>query len=173
MTSKPGFNQDLGKQFVPFWNGLIHLVGRVEQGTILRRFDWNNIIQECENFERDYLNTSNFCESCLFSQIPSFLETSLEEADKVGIQDCKKMAQDNDLIYLYCIEKKFGKKKVWLVFWIVFFVLICIIVGFIIFQRYKKHDLSKQFYPHKSVLFSNIRSLPVRNMLRRPSYRRI
>lgn len=127
------FNKDLGKQFVPFWNGLIHLVGNIEKGTIIRRSDWSNIIQECEQFEKDFLNTSAFCESCTFYGMPSFLESRWKQAKEAGINDCKKMAQDNDFLYLYCMEKEKGKnpsnkKLLWLLLLLLIIPIIIIII---------------------------------------------
>lgn len=137
-----GFNVDLGKQFVPFWNGLIHLVGRVENGTIIRRYDWTDIIQECENFEKNYMNSTSFCESCTFYGMPSYLEKKMEEAKQAGITDCKTIAKDNDFLFLYCQEKmeKRGKGWVWIPLILLLLLLFCV-VGVILL---KSVNLSRQ-----------------------------
>jgi len=100
-AGKTAFNVDLEKQFVPYWNGLLHLVARVEDRNLVRRYDWDRVIRDCEAFESNYVNTENFCESCPFLQIPSFVREKTR-----GVWDCKKVAQDNDVVYIYWAERK-------------------------------------------------------------------
>ena len=172
--SQGGFNQDLGKQFVPFWNGLIHLVGKVENGTILRRTGWNNIIRECEQFESDYLNSTGFCESCTFYNMPSFLQQTLDANPDL---DCKTLAQDNDYLFLYCMEKKSSQTglKSWKKWWVIGICLILSGLVVVMWWSFQKkipfdnnknvsNDLSKQFHTPPSVLFSKSKPLPPRNL---------
>lgn len=97
------FNVNITKQWIPYWNGLLHVIGTLEDGVIVRRYDWDRVIADCEAFEAAYMNTSGFCESCVFSQIPPFLQSRL--AQKPASMDCKTFAQDNDIVYHYCIEQ--------------------------------------------------------------------
>jgi hypothetical protein len=176
MSKKKGFNQDLGKQFVPFWNGLIHLVGKVENGTIIRRTDWENMIRECEDFEKNYMNSSAFCESCTFYTMPSFLQKKIDENPNV---DCKMLAQDNDFLYSYCLEKRFpikesksNKKKYFLLSFFMMGMLLSMAFFFWWWQSRKKivpmvnktNDLSKQLYPNTSLLRSKTKPLSVGNL---------
>lgn len=105
-THETVFNIGLNKQFVPFWNGLMHLIGTIKNDVITMRYDWYNIIAECETFEKEYLNTSGFCESCVFYEMPDFLNKTLQNAESQGITDCKVIAQDNDIIYTFCRERQ-------------------------------------------------------------------
>jgi len=122
------FNQDISSQFVPYWNGLLHVVGNIENGVILRRYDWNGIIADCESFESTYLNTSGFCEQCPFSQIPNYVEGVIAAAASNNITDCKQIAQDNDIIYLYCIQKQRARSS-----WIILILSIIAALGIFIF----------------------------------------
>jgi hypothetical protein len=100
------FNVGLNKQFVPFWNGLMHLIGVIQNDVITMRYDWHNIIHECEDFEKNYLNTNGFCESCVFYEMPSYLDLVMENAQKAGATDCKEIAKDNDIVYTFCAERQ-------------------------------------------------------------------
>lgn len=120
------FNVGLNQQFVPFWNGLMHLIGVVKDHVITMRYDWYNIIKECEIFEKEYLNTSGFCESCVFNEMPSYLNGVLQQAWKDGITDCKEIARDNDIIYTFCVERKRTRR----VLWAFIFFLLFLIIGF-------------------------------------------
>lgn len=142
MSSK-GFNVDLGNQFVPFWNGLIHLVGKVENGTVIRRTDWKNVIQECKEFEKNYLNSNGFCESCTFFGMPDFLEKKMEEAKAFGLSDCKQIAKDNDYLYLYCVETTQPKKnkspsKKGGLWWKIILSLFFIFIGIFLFVKIRQ-----------------------------------
>ena len=105
-VGESGFNVGLNKQFVPFWNGLMHLIGVVKNDVITMRYDWHNIIKECEQFEGKYLNTSGFCESCVFYEMPSYLEGVMRDAERRGATDCKEIARDNDIVYTFCRERQ-------------------------------------------------------------------
>lgn len=134
---KTEFNKEISKQFVPYWNGLLHLVANVEDGVIVRRYDWNNVIHDCEKFEQEYLNTENFCESCLFYNIPSDVEEIVTKANLQGIYDCKQIAQDNDIVYTYCIQRK---KKSRTNILVVALIVSLIVLGgvFVYFRFYKR-----------------------------------
>lgn len=125
------FNVGLNQQFVPFWNGLMHLIGVIKNDVITMRYDWYDVIKECETFEKNYLNTSGFCESCVFYEMPSYLNDVLKKAQMEGITDCKEIAKDNDIIYTFCMERQRTKRSLWLL--IVF--LLLIIIGFILWFR--------------------------------------
>lgn len=129
---KTEFNKDISRQFVPYWNGLLHLVADLENGVLVRRYDWDNIIRECEQYEHDYLNTENFCEACIFYDIPRKLESTLQRAHEQGIYDCKQIAQDNDIVYTYCIEKQQQKRL--FVMWIVLMIGLIVVAGFLLYR---------------------------------------
>lgn len=119
------FNVGLNKQFVPFWNGLMHLIGVIKNDVITMRYDWYNIIHECEVFEKEYLNTHGFCESCVFYEMPSFLKQVMRDADAKGMTDCKQIAQDHDIIYTFCIERQQTKRRLRL---LIFFLFLMIMI---------------------------------------------
>lgn len=125
------FNVGLDKQFIPFWNGLMHLIGVIKNHVITMRYDWYNIISECETFEKEYLNTSGFCESCVFYQMPSYLNEVLDKAKQDGLTDCKEIAKDNDIIYTFCIERK--RTRRWL--WVFIFIMLLFVVFFLIWYK--------------------------------------
>jgi hypothetical protein len=102
-AGKTTFNTDIEKQFIPYWNGLLHLVARVDNENIVRRYDWDRIVRDCEDFEKRYMNTSGFCESCAFYTIPSYLDTKISPW---RFHNCKRLAQDNDVLFLDCKEKQ-------------------------------------------------------------------
>lgn len=128
------FNVGLNKQFVPFWNGLIHLIGVIENDVITMRYDWYNIIKECETFEKEYLNTTGFCESCVFYEMPSYLKEVMQKAQEDGITDCKEIAKDNDIIYTFCVERKRTRRRLWLVMG----VLVALSIFFLVLIRKMK-----------------------------------
>ena len=129
------FNQDISTQFVPYWNGLLHVVGNIEDGVILRRYDWEGIMADCESFESTYLNTSGFCEQCPFSQIPNYVEGVIAAAASNNITDCKQIAQDNDVIYLYCLQKqRAGSSWIILILSIIAALVIIIVIIFFYFK---------------------------------------
>lgn len=130
-VGQSGFNTGLNKQFVPFWNGLMHLIGVIKDDVITMRYDWDNIIQECEEFEKNYLNTQGFCESCVFYEMPSYLDGVMRDADARGATDCKEIAKDNDIIYSYCVERR--RTRWWLR--AVMVVLLLVAVGLIAWLR--------------------------------------
>lgn len=102
------FNTDIAKQFVPYWNGLLHVVARVDpdtDGILIRRYDWDAMREECQQFQSDYLQSQDFCDHCAFSQIPAWLENQM--AGSTWIWDCKTIAQDNDILYTYCVQKQY------------------------------------------------------------------
>lgn len=120
------FNVGLANQFVPFWNGLIHLIGVIKNDVITMRHDWYNIIRECEDFEKNYLNTSGFCESCVFYEMPSYLKQVMADADAAGIYDCKEIARDNDIIYTFCRERQQTRRRLrWVI--VLLLLLICLL----------------------------------------------
>ena len=132
-----GFNVGLDKQFVPFWNGLIHLIGVVKNDVITMRYDWNQIIKECEQFEKEYLNTSGFCESCVFYKMPSYLKGVMRDADAAGLSDCKVIAKDNDIIYTYCMERQRTRSRLrWLILFLI--LLTAGLVAWIVVRRRQK-----------------------------------
>lgn len=117
------FNVGLNKQFVPFWNGLMHLIGIIKNDVITVRYDWYDIINECETFEKEYLNTEGFCESCIFYQMPSFLKEVMAQADAAGITDCKEIAKDNDIIYTFCRERQQTRRRLRFIIFLLLLVL--------------------------------------------------
>lgn len=122
------FNVGLAKQFVPFWNGLMHLIGSIENHVITMRYDWYNIIRECEEFESKYLNTSGFCESCVFYEMPSYLNEVMRQAESEGQTDCKLIAKDNDIIYTYCSERQRTRRRLrWTAFALVLIIIVLIV----------------------------------------------
>lgn len=123
------FNAGLDKQFVPFWNGLMHLIGVIKNDVITMRYDWYNIIKECEEFEKNYLNTSGFCESCVFYEMPSYLKTVMTQADAAGLSDCKEIAKDNDIIYTYCRERQQTRRKLRLIILLLLLLLLLLVFG--------------------------------------------
>lgn len=123
------FNVGLDKQFVPFWNGLIHLIGVIKNDVITMRYDWYNIIKECEEFEKDYLNTSGFCESCVFYEMPSYLKGVMAQADAAGLSDCKEIAKDNDIIYTFCRERQQERRKLRLILLLLLLLLLLLVFG--------------------------------------------
>lgn len=123
------FNVGLDKQFVPFWNGLIHLIGVIKNDVITMRYDWYNIIKECEEFEKDYLNTSGFCESCIFYEMPSYLKGVMAQADAAGLSDCKEIAKDNDIIYTFCRERQQERRKLRLILLLLLLLLLLLVFG--------------------------------------------
>lgn len=123
------FNVGLDKQFVPFWNGLIHLIGVIQNDVITMRHDWYDIIDECENFEKNYLNTSGFCESCVFYEMPSYLKGVMAQADAAGLTDCKEIAKDNDIIYSFCRERQQTRRKLRWIILLLFLLIILLILG--------------------------------------------
>jgi hypothetical protein len=123
------FNVGLDKQFVPFWNGLIHLIGVIKNDVITMRYDWYNIIKECEEFEKDYLNTSGFCESCVFYEMPSYLKGVMAQADAAGLSNCKEIAKDNDIIYTYCRERQQTRRKLRLIILFLLLLIVLLIFG--------------------------------------------
>lgn len=131
------FNVGLNKQFVPFWNGLIHLIGVIKNDVITMRYDWYNIIRECETFEKEYLNTTGFCESCVFYEMPSFLKQVMRDADAKGLTDCKQIAQDHDIIYTFCIERQQTRTRLR-----IFVLVLLSMIGFIAWLIYRKMKLS-------------------------------
>lgn len=132
-THETVFNVGLNKQFVPFWNGLMHLIGTIKNDVITMRYDWYNIIHECETFEKNYLNTNGFCESCVFYEMPSFLKETLQTADSQGITDCKVIAQDNDIIYTFCRERQRTRRRMRLL--ILFLLFVIILLGLRLFKK--------------------------------------
>jgi len=124
------FNENINKQFVPYWNGLLHLVGKIENGVLIRRYDWENIIKDCENFEKDYLNTLDFCENCMFSELPSYLDNVIQTANQAGVYDCKQIAQDNDIIFSYCDQIQKTKKKLTIFIGVLVATVIILVVVF-------------------------------------------
>ena len=38
--------------------------------------------------------------------MPEFLDRSMEDAKQAGVTDCKQIAQDNDILYTHCKQKK-------------------------------------------------------------------
>lgn len=129
------FNVGLNKQFVPFWNGLIHLIGVIKNDVITMRYDWYNINNECETFEKEYLNTNGFCESCVFYEMPSYLTGVLADAHAKGITDCKQIAKDNDIIYTFCRQRQRETRRLRLLI-----VLLVLAIGAIIwFLRRSKN----------------------------------
>lgn len=122
------FNVGLDKQFVPFWNGLIHLIGVIKNDVITMRYDWYNVIKECEEFEKDYLNTTGFCESCVFYEMPSYLKGVMDQADAAGLSDCKQIAKDNDIIYTYCRERQQTRRRLRLI--LLFLLLLILLLMF-------------------------------------------
>lgn len=138
VIQKTQFNTDIKRQFVPYWNGLLHLVGNVENGVIIRRYDWDNVIKECEEYEKNYLNTENFCESCLFYDIPSSVERIISDAHSRGITDCKIIAQDNDIVFTYCQALQSKQNRPF--YWISALVLLVIVtVAAVFFIRHLQH----------------------------------
>jgi len=133
------FNVGLNKQFVPFWNGLIHLIGVIKNDVITMRYDWYDIINECESFEKNYLNTSGFCETCTFYEMPSFLKGVMAQADAAGITDCKEIAKDNDIIYTFCAERQQTRRRLRLII----FVLLLMILLFLFWNQIKTNLLPK------------------------------
>lgn len=130
------FNVGIDKQFVPFWNGLMHLIGVIENHVITMRYDWYNIISECEEFESKYLNTKGFCESCVFYEMPSYLKQVMRKADEDGVSDCKLIAKDNDIIYTYCMERQQTKRRLrWIA--IILFFIIVLVIGWSMRSRQK------------------------------------
>lgn len=123
------FNVGLDKQFVPFWNGLIHLIGVIKNDVITMRYDWYNIIKECEEFEKDYLNTSGFCESCVFYEMPSYLKGVMDQAEAAGLSNCKEIAKDNDIIYTYCRERQQTRRKLRLIILFLLLLIVLLIFG--------------------------------------------
>ena len=123
------FNVGLDKQFVPFWNGLIHLIGVIKNDVITMRYDWYNVIKECEDFEKNYLNTSGFCESCVFYEMPSYLKAVMTQADVAGLSDCKEIAKDNDIIYTYCRERQQTRRKLRLIILLLLLLLVLLVFG--------------------------------------------
>lgn len=121
------FNLELEKQFVPFWNGLIHLIGVIKNDVITMRYDWYNIIRECETFEKDYLDTKGFCQTCVFYEMPSYLKGIMSQAGSAGLSDCKEIAKDNDIIYTYCRERQQTRRRLR---WILFLLLslLCVLI---------------------------------------------
>lgn len=128
------FNVGLNKQFVPFWNGLMHLIGVIKNDVITVRYDWYNIINECELFEKNYLNTSGFCESCIFYEMPSFLKETLKNYESQGITDCKVIAQDNDIIYTFCRERQRTRRKLRL-FILFLVIVILLLIGLRLYKK--------------------------------------
>jgi len=147
------FNIGLDKQFVPFWNGLIHLIGVIKNDVITMRYDWYNIIRECETFEKDYLNTTGFCESCVFYEMPSYLKEVMTQADAAGLSDCKEIAKDNDIIYTYCRERQQTRRRLR---WIIF--LLLTLLGVLLFgPRLRSLFVrARSFYQH--ALMSKLKS---------------
>jgi len=126
MTETTIFNKDLDKQWIPFWNGMIHLVGEVQDGVITRRHDWEQIMVECQQFEHDFLTNNSYCESLPIGSISSYLE---DRTMAVGLgSDCKFIAQDFDLLYFYCQRKKF---RLWTMV-VVFLVMLILVVGVVV-----------------------------------------
>lgn len=123
------FNVGLDKQFVPFWNGLMHLIGVIKNDVITMRYDWYNIIKECEEFETNYLNTSGFCESCVFYEMPSYLKGVMAQAEAAGLRDCKEIAKDNDIIYTYCRERQQTRQKLRLIILFLLLLIVLLIFG--------------------------------------------
>lgn len=132
------FNVGLDKQFVPFWNGLMHLIGVIKNDVITMRYDWYNIINECEQFETNYLNTSGFCESCIFYEMPSYLKGVMAEADAAGLHDCKQIAKDNDIIYTFCRERKRTRTKLRILLLLLLVLLFVIVFWSFIFSLFNK-----------------------------------
>jgi hypothetical protein len=132
------FNVDIPKQWIPYWNGLLHVIGNVENGVIIRRYDWDKIIQDCEQFEAKYMNTNGFCESCIFYDMPAFLQERLRQ--KPPGMDCKMFAQDNDILFHYCMEKTQKTAHVlrpitFAVYIIITLLIIGLLIYIILFQR--------------------------------------
>lgn len=127
------FNVDLDKQFIPFWNGLMHLIGVIKNDVITMRYDWDNIIEECEDFEKSYMTTDGFCESCVFYQMPAFLHQVMKDARSQGISDCKVIARDNDIIYTFCRQQQRTRGRLRLLI-----VLLAILVLLVLRQLRKK-----------------------------------
>lgn len=127
------FNIGLNKQFVPFWNGLMHLIGVIKNDVITMRYDWYNIIRECETFEKEYLNTNGFCESCVFYEMPSFLNETLKNAQTQGFTDCKLIAKDNDIIYTFCIERQRTRRRLRFLIFCLLFILV--LIGVRLFKK--------------------------------------
>ena len=136
------FNEGISTQFVPYWNGLLHVVGNIENGVILRRYDWDGIIADCESFEATYLNTSGFCEQCPFSQIPNFLEGVMATAASNNITDCKQIAQDNDIIYLYCM-KKYRARSFKIIVILSIVISLCLLAIFLYFRYGRLKTVNK------------------------------
>lgn len=149
------FNVGLDKQFIPFWNGLMHLIGVIKNHVITMRYDWYNIISECETFEKEYLNTSGFCESCVFYQMPSYLNEVLDKAAQDGLTDCKEIAKDNDIIYTFCIERK--RTRRWLRF-IIFIMLFFVFV--VVFLTWYNHRNSTASIPKLNSVSLTSKSIP-------------
>lgn len=137
------FNVGLDKQFVPFWNGLIHLIGKIQNDVITMRYDWYNIIRECEIFEKNYLNTSGFCESCIFYEMPSYLKGVMAQAEAAGLYDCKEIAKDNDIIYTFCRERQQTRRRLRGVLLFLFVLLFLLVFGPYLWKKLKPALMSK------------------------------
>lgn len=103
IKSETKFNVDISRQWIPYWNGLLHLIGDVEEGVVIRRYDWDKMVEECNDFQTKYLNTGDFCNQCLFATIPEYLRQRM--AQKPPDMSCKAFAQDNDILYIYCRDQ--------------------------------------------------------------------
>lgn len=134
-VDKTQFNVDISKQFVPYWNGLLHLVGNVKNGVIIRRYDWDDVIQECEKFEKDYMVTENFCETCGFYDIPLSVDRIIRDANSRGVYDCKMIAEDNDIVYTVCIKRYRARRNLIIGLVILFLLLVAIIAGVVYIVR--------------------------------------
>lgn len=133
----------------------MHLIGVIKNNVITMRYDWYNIINECEIFEKNYLNTTGFCESCVFYEMPSYLKDVMKQAENVGLTDCKEIAKDNDIIYTYCRERKRTKRFLR----IILFFLILLLFGLVFGGRIKS------FYQQKKNAFI----LKMNSATRKPS----
>lgn len=105
------FNTDIITEWIPYWNGLLHLIGDVNPDThmIERTYDWDRVQRDCRTYAQNYLNDPTYCDRCAFSMIPSFLAARMQAARRSGFhfwQDCKQMAEDNDILYAYCRSRQ-------------------------------------------------------------------
>jgi len=132
-TENTGFNANIRHQWIPYWNGLLHLAANINKNNMIERnYDWEEINRRCKEYSDDYLDDPTFCEDCAFSEIPGYLKNKMTEARRSGFgiwSNCKTIAGDNDIIYVYCNQRQWFWRKllIWIFAVIVFVILVWLV----------------------------------------------
>lgn len=126
------FNTNITTQWIPYWNGMLHLIGDVNKDHMIERtYDWDRVEKDCRTYAQNYLKDPDYCDRCAFSEIPPFLASKMESFSL--FHDCKEIAGDNDILYTYCHRRQ----RMWrtIVFSMSAIVMLALLIWFVFFLR--------------------------------------